>query len=266
MFRVSLLALLVVAAFAQTGPSPAGPPPPEVDQALRARVNEFYTLLRNHEYRKAEGLVAEDTKDYYYEGSKPEVSRFEILDIEWTDQFTRAKVTTRCSQLVMVPGFPAGEVSLKIPTTWRLENGNWDVFVDQSKLVGPLGLQSKLASSSGPAPASGAAPAGVPAGVPRDIPQNAGFVLGKLQADKQTVHLAPGTAEQVTLTNGSAGLMRLELGYPLSGIEAKLDRTDLGQGEKAILTLRAGKEPKPGIYSLRIMPTQEVIGIEVQVK
>jgi hypothetical protein len=262
MARVFPFALLVAAAFAQTAPPPAAKPPAEVDQTLRARVNEFYTLLKNHEYRKAEGLVAEDTKDYYYDGSKPEVSNFEILAVEWTDRFTRAKVTTQCSQMLVVPGFPASEVKLRVPTTWKLENGNWYVFVDQSKQLSPVGLPLKPPSGT----ASGAASGPPPAGIPREIPTTTDFVLGKLQADKQTVHLAPGTSEQVTLTNGSAGFMQLQLGYPLAGVEAKLDRANLNQGEKAILTLQAGKEPKPGIYSLRVMPTQEVIDIQVQVK
>jgi len=262
MYRVFPFALLVAAAFAQTAPPRAAKPPARVDQALRVRVNEFYTLLKNREYRKAEALVAEDTKDYYYEGSKPEVNNFEILAIEWTDRFTRAKVTTQCAQILAVQGFPPAEVKLRVPTTWRLENGNWYVFVDQSKQLSLVGLPLK--PPSGAAPGAASAPAA--AGVPREIPQTPGFALGKLQADKQTVHLAPGTSEQVTFTNGSAGFMQLQLGYPLSGIEATLDRSSLKQGEKAILTLQAGKEPKSGIYSLIVMPTQEVIDIQVQVK
>jgi hypothetical protein len=117
-----------------------------------------------------------------------------------------------------------------------------------------------------PGAGSGSGSGSAPAGFPKEIPKSAAFALGKLQADKQVVELTPGGAGQVTLTNGSSGFMKLELGYPLTGIEAKLDRTDLGQGEKAILTLQAGKEPQPGTYYLRIIPTQEVIGIQVQVK
>jgi hypothetical protein len=259
MLRATLLTLLASAAFAQTGLPTTEKPPAEVDQALRTRVNEFYTFLKNHEFRKAEGLIAEDTKDYYYEGSKPEISKFEILDVEWTEGFTHARVITQCAQVLSIPGFPAGEMTLKVPSTWRLENGTWYLFVDQSKLLSPVGLLYKPGSS----PAPGGTP---PGGIPKDLPQTSTFALGKLEADKQIVQLAPGASEQVTLTNGSAGVLVLELGYPLTGIEAKLDRSRLGQGQKAVLTLQAGKEPKPGTYSLRIMPTQEVIGILVQVK
>jgi len=254
MFRVALALLLVAAAFAQTAPPPAEKPPAGVDQALRARVTEFYSLMKSREYRKAEGLIADDTKDYYYNGSKPAIKQFEVLDVEWSDGFTHARVTTRCTEAVMIPGFPVGDVSLNLPSTWRLESGTWYLFVDQSKMFSPVGLQFK--DHPGPAPA----------GMPKDIPQTAGFVMGKLQADKQTVRLAPGETEQVTLINGSAGIVSLEPGYPPKGIEVTLDRADVGHGEKAILTLKAGKEPTPGVYSLRVVPTQETISIDVQVK
>jgi hypothetical protein len=128
------------------------------------------------------------------------------------------------------------------------------VFVDQSRLLSPVGLPLKPPSGA-PAP-----------GIPKEIPQTPAFALGKLQADKQTVLLAPGASEQVTFTNNSAGFMQIQLGYPLAGIEAKLDRSSLNHGDKAILTLQAGQEPKPGTYSVRIIPTQEVVNINVQVK
>jgi hypothetical protein len=71
--------------------------------------------------------------------------------------------------------------------------------------------------------------------------------------------------EKITIANGSPGPITLEYGYPLSGIEAKLDRSEVGRGEKAVLTLTAGKEPAGGFYYLRIMPTGEAIRINVQV-
>jgi hypothetical protein len=51
MCRIALLLLLGTAAFAQTDVPPAvtplaEKPPAEVDQALRARVNEFYTMMK----------------------------------------------------------------------------------------------------------------------------------------------------------------------------------------------------------------------------
>jgi hypothetical protein len=90
--------------------------------------------------------------------------------------------------------------------------------------------------------------------------------MGKVLVDKADVKLTPGSSEKILIANGSLGPFSLEPGYPLPGIEAKLDRTELGQGEKATLTLTAGKEPKAGTYYLRVMPTGEQIRINVQVQ
>jgi hypothetical protein len=267
MYRIALFALLGAAAFAQTDTPPAGKPPAEVEQALRARVNELYTLLKNHEYRKAEGLIADDTKDYYYAGPKQDVHTFEVLDIEFSDRFSHAKATTKCSEPLVVAGFPPGVITLKIPTLWRFENGNWYLYEDPAKIASPSGLQGKVqaAVEAGTAAAT-APPSEAPKDMPKEIPKDPAFVLGKLQVDKPEVTLAAGATELITIGNSSNGPMQLELGYPLKGIEAKLDRTEVGKGEKAVLTLKAGKEPAGGTFYLRVMPTQEVITIHVQVK
>jgi hypothetical protein len=258
MFRFAFLAALSLAALAQTSAPPAEEKPPaDVDQALRARANEFYTLVKNHEYRKAEALIAEDTKDYYYEGSKQEISGFVVQNIEYSDHFTHAKVWTQCGQAIAAPGFPAGEFTLRIPTTWRLENGVWMLYVDQTKVMSPLGYL--MPSPSGTKPA----PAGEP---PKSAPPNPNLVMGKLSTDKQAVQLSAGGTDQVRITNGSPGTVSLELGYPLRGIETKLDRTDLGIGQTAILTFKAVEQPTAGTYYLRVMPMQQVLGIEIQVK
>ena len=74
-------------------PKPAPKPPARVDEALRARIKEFYQYHVTEEYRKAEKLVAEDSQDFYYVHNKPHYLNFEITDIEYLDHFTKAKVS-----------------------------------------------------------------------------------------------------------------------------------------------------------------------------
>ena len=274
MYRIAIFALLGTAAFAQTDAPPSEKPPAEVDKALRARVNDFYTLMKNHEYRKGEALIAEDTREYYYAGSKPDVHTFEILDIEYSDRFTHARAITRCTQPLVVAGFPPSEINVKLPSLWRFENGNWYLYEEPSRMDSPGGLQKKIeaaveaGTAAATADAAAAAGNGKPAdsGMPKELPKNAGFAMGKIEVDRTAIALAPGTSEQIHISNHSPGPMMLELGYPLKGVEPKLDRTDLNQGDNATLTLKANKEPFGGIFYLRIMPTEEVITIRVQIK
>src|ERR1039458_2755687 len=95
-FRIAIAVLVAAACFAQTAP-------PDVDQALRARINEFYGLLLKKEYRKAEALIADDTKDYYYGIGKPDFTKFELLEIRYSENFTRAIAITQCAQKVQQP-------------------------------------------------------------------------------------------------------------------------------------------------------------------
>jgi hypothetical protein len=86
------------------------------------------------------------------------------------------------------------------------------------------------------------------------------------KADKDSVELSPGGTAQVTISNDSAGPMIVELLGTLSGIEAKVEQTQVKAGERAVLALRAGQEAKSGTLQLRIGPIGKIIPIQVSVK
>src|SRR5438067_7758827 len=65
--------------------------PPAVDEALRARISKFFQLHVEGKFRQAESLVAEDSKDFFYSANKPKYLGYEIRDIAYTDDFTKAK-------------------------------------------------------------------------------------------------------------------------------------------------------------------------------
>src|SRR5262245_19656348 len=79
-------------------------PPAKVDKALRARISEFYDDHVKGDFRKAEPLVAEDTKNFFYSQNKPKYLSYDISRIEYSDNFTKAKATVLCEQYVMMPG------------------------------------------------------------------------------------------------------------------------------------------------------------------
>jgi len=260
MYRIALFAILGASAFAQTEAPPAEQPPAGLEQTVLARVNEFYALLLKHQYRQAEAYIAEDTKDYYYGGAKPDIRKYEVQRVEFSNGFTHAKTFTRCVEPVVMAGFPPGDMTVTVPTLWKLENGNWFLYEDPDRVSNPSGLRSKIQSSID----SGAATPSAPP-IPKDLPKDPSFALGKVMVEKQEIKISAGGTEKITIANGSPGPVTLEYGYPLTGIEAKLDRRDLNRGEKAILTLTAGKEATGGFYYLRIMPTGEAIRINIQV-
>src|SRR5450432_1431595 len=78
MLRPTLLVLFATALLFAQGDNPFNRPPAGVDQALRARITEFYQLHVKGDFRHAEAFVAEDTREFYYSHNKPQYLSFEI--------------------------------------------------------------------------------------------------------------------------------------------------------------------------------------------
>ena len=252
MHRLLLIVCFVTALKAQNNADLFNKPPAEVDQALRARITEFYQYHVKQQFRQAEALVAEDTKDFFYSHNKPQYLSFEIVRIEYSKDFTRAKATMLTEQFVMIPGFMDKPMKIPSPSTWKLENGKWCWYVDQESVrETPFG---KMKPGPGP-----------PAGLPTVLPTTADFILNKIKPDKQSVTLKPGGSEQVKLNNTAAGSMDLTVIGSLEGVEAKLDHTRLIAGDTAVLTIQAGSTPRPGIINVRVEQTQEFIPIKIAV-
>src|ERR1700691_5106919 len=89
--RRFLFPVAAVTAWAQQ-PAPAAA---EAEAALRARVEQFYQLQVDKKFRQAEALVAEESKDDYYNRSKPDIKGFSIQEIQLLDDNTRARVTLK---------------------------------------------------------------------------------------------------------------------------------------------------------------------------
>jgi len=65
------------------GAQQTSPAADEAKQALIGRVQEYYKLLQDKKFRQAEKrLVAEESKEDYYAGKKPDIKGFDIARVE----------------------------------------------------------------------------------------------------------------------------------------------------------------------------------------
>ncbi|HXB68577.1 MAG TPA: hypothetical protein VNY05_10055 [Candidatus Acidoferrales bacterium] len=254
MLRTALFVFFAAGLFAQAD-DPFNRPPADVDQALRARIQEFYQLHVKGDFRRAEALVAEDSRDLYYSSSKTKYLSTEIGRIQYSENFTKAKATILCEQYVMMPGFSDKPLKVPTPSTWKIVDDKWYWYVDPDSLrSSPFGkMTAGERSANGP-----------PALPP--VPANADFLFTQVKLDKTAVTLTAGESETVTIVNGAPGLTNISLGGMLPGIEGKLDRTSLQAGEKATLSLRAGNNAKPGIINVVVDLTGQLLPIQVHVK
>jgi hypothetical protein len=258
MYRIALLALLSAFAFAQSDDPFKPKPPAEVDQALRARVQEFFDLHVKAQYRKAEELVAEDTKDYFYTHDKPKYLSCEISKVDYTENFTKASAVVTCERYVMLPGFSDRPMKVPGTSTWKLVDGKWYWYVDQDALLNtPFGRMK-----AGDFPANGAKPA--PPAL-ANLPTTGDFLMSQVKMEPQSVRLKRGESAQVTFSNRAPGLVDLVVSIKLAGVEAKFDHSKLKSGESATLVLTAGKTARSGVLTVQVDPTTQTLPIQVTV-
>jgi hypothetical protein len=255
MYRLLMLALCIAAGYAQTPADLFNKPPADVDQALRARITEFFQDHVDGKYRQAEALVAEDTKDYFYSGNKPKYLSFEIRSITYSDGYTRAKALVLCQQYLPIPEFIGKPIAVPTPSNWKLVDGQWFWYVDQSQLN---------QSPFGPFKAGAGAAAGqLTMPNPDEVLKRASQ---QVRADKPAVSLKPGGSDEVTMANGAPGGMTISLLSTIPGITVSPDHLDLKAGEKAVVTLRAGSDAKSGVVNFRVEQTNITIPIQVAVQ
>jgi len=262
MRRFTLFALLSFPfglAFAQSNEPFAPKPPAAVDAALRARVMEFFNLHVSGQFRKAEELVAEDTKDFFYTHNKPKYLGCEITRTDFSANFTKANALLICEQYVMMPGFSDRPMKIPTPSTWKLENGKWVWYVDQEALRNtPWGKMTAGAFPDRNAPVTAGPSLG-------NIPTTAEFLFTQIRLDKDAVSLKAGESAEVTIRNTAPGPMSLSLPGTLSQVEAKLDTSTLPAGGKATLTLRAAKGAKSGVLNIQVEQTMQMLPIQIAI-
>ena len=199
MRRTVIFALFAAACFAQDPSDLFNRAPKNIDDALRARIDEFYQAHIKAEFRKAESLVAEDTKDYFYDHDKPQYLGYEINRIEYSDGYTRAKATISVEERIMFPGFDGKVMKIPTPSYWKIENGKWCWYIDKAKLnETPWGVMK-----AGPPSADGG-----PASIIPQLPGDTTQLMNKISADKSAVPSIRKATSRPRLITGPVSVMR----------------------------------------------------------
>ena len=232
----------------------AASPSPEVESALKSRVQDFYQLMVDHKFREGEQLVAEDSKDFYYDSKKPDIKSFTIGKIEYSPDFRSAKVTIQAKVSLLFPG--AGLQTFEIPsvTKWKIDGDKWCWFVDKdAQLQTPFGKVNPSVSGS----KGGASP------LPRIITSLASAVT----IDRSQIQLDPAhpKAEVVVVKNALPGPVTIEKGVPVPGIEVSIAKPNLAANESTEVTISptAGSSERPAKVGLIVRPINQSLSIAI---
>ncbi len=211
--------------------------PPLVNKALIANVAKFYQLQVDGKFRQCIPLVADSSQDDYFNAQKSKYREFEILKVDYKDNFKKAIVTLTVGITYV---FHGEAVPLKAPiaSTWKLEKGQWKWYVDKENVLatpfggfkaGPGDPESKLVTR----------------------PQSAGDVIAQVKMDKQDIMLSSfaDSKDEILITNNMQGVVSLMLDYEtLPGLSILLEKSELKAGEKARIMIAyhpSDKSPKP---------------------
>ncbi len=261
-FAVFLLFASVCACPAQDLGALLDKAPPDIDEALRARVSKFYQLHVENKYRAAESLVAEDSKDLFYGMDKPRCKAFAMGSVKYSDNYSRAHVMIACdTEMMMI----TGRIPVKMPvmSLWKIEEGQWCWYaepVGDREVVTPFGIHK-------PAPSESGSPA--PVNIESKFVDLAA-VSSLVKLDKSEVTFTPSSPgeERVVITNGMPGGVTLTLQTVQSpGIVYSLDRTSLEPGGKATLAIRyspvEGRRPAASVAKIGVAPTNQELTVNV---
>ena len=219
--------------------------PPDVEEALRARVSAFFQAQVEGKFRQAEQYVAEDSKDSYYEMNKTRYLKYEIRNINYSDNFSKAVVLVLTHAYVAIPGFEGKAAPLPVKTNWILADGQWYWHVDPADMkVTPFG---KMNPGPYPDPKSGPAATSQPATVES--------VLSGIRVNKQTVQMKSkeASSDQIEISNGLSGTLSVTLNpIDVPGLQIKLDPAEMKKGEKTVVSFHYEPQGTTPPSSIRI--------------
>jgi len=245
--------------------------PPEIDEALRARVDRFYQAHVKGKYSEAFPMVAEDFRDEFIGANKEQYKSCETIRVNYSENFTKAAVVESCKGEWRWRGhvMPA---TMPLSSNWKVVNGQWYWYtIKQDGYVTPFGVMHPAPEAPGEA---GKAPQ-----IPSDFNAFAKNVLSSVKTDKNEVRLQSDlvSEDQIEIGNGMPGAIALSVDPTgLPGLSVKIGKEQLAAGEKTTIVFRydagdptvqcmdCAKRVKEGVTAtVHVQPTNQVIPIHV---
>ena len=231
--------------------------PPGVEEALRDRVDRFYSLYQQSKFRQAEALVAEESRDLYYGMSKVPIRGFKVESIEWSDNFQTAKVLVSCQYVT--PRTANAEIYVPVTGKWKLMGGEWYLLIEKRTTWpwGPMKFDDPTKSKP----------------QPFQRPTLDSVVSGAFRVDQQKL-VFPRDAQgpitrTVTISNYMPGPLQLEMeSAKLPGLALTLSDKTIQPGSQ--VALQASYNPAAGKLSgtheirVWVQPVNQSITIQLQ--
>ncbi len=249
--------------------------PPDIDDALRARITQFYQDFVDGKFRQADAFVAEDSKDVFFAMEKRRYGACALGGITYSDNFTKARAVTTCDTNYFMMG---REIPVKLPISsmWKVENGEWVWYViplsERTEMNTPFG-PVKLPPPDQRGRQSGEDPIAMRMVAPATV-------LSGVKVDRDAVEFNPSKSseQEVHVTNTLPGPVTIMADTGIAGVKVTPAKVSLSGNEEAKLSIAFdAHDPKivcgecmthpqsrtAGDVNLRVEPTGQVIPVHV---
>ncbi len=277
MKTLALSSLLLASGFLLLAQNPADQEdkaPPAVDEALRARVGQYYQAFVAGKFKEAYLLVADDSQDAFFEADKDQYKACETIKIRYSENFTKATVVESCKSEWRWHGVVT-PTTFPITTTWKIIDGKWFwSYVKPTQAPFPFSPSGFIN-----VPPDTKASNGAPNGIPTDLKAAAQSILAQVSLDKQAIRLRPDETSQdvIHVHNGMPGMIKLRLDQlEIPGLKITLGKTNLGQNEETTVSFEyklddpgiacvdcAKKLQGTSVVALHIIPTGQTFSIPI---
>jgi hypothetical protein len=250
--------------------------PPPIDEALRARVTQFYQAYTSGKFRDAYPLVADESQDAFFALSKETVKSCEILRIKYADDFTKADVVEACKGEWSYHGTKTA-TSFPLTSHWKIVDGQWFWYyvkpTTSPSPFSPTGFASVGPDSQADGPVK---PLPVIPANPLEAARN---ILSRVKVDKNTIKLRgyETSKDELHLTNEMPGQITLSIDpIAFPGLKITPGKTELQANEQTTIvfeyrlddaTIECGdcaKRVKSTLTAqLHVQPTGQIFPITV---
>ncbi len=235
-----LLFLTTSAAWSQ---QPFQKAPPGVEEALRARVSEYYTYFQESKFRQAEAVVTEESKDAFYTMNKARHMGFSIRGVTFSDDVKSARVLV--TLMMFMPMMGSKPLPFPVSTQWRLVDGEWYAHI-------PLARPGDIVQTPF-GPKKIVEPVFAPRTPIETAPRPDLKSVGRMyRIDRNALEFATSAPEPVhetiSIKNRSRGELTLrQISKPIKGLKIELTPESIPAGEEGLLTFTY----EPAVRQLR---------------
>jgi len=209
--------------------------PPPIDEALRARVTQFYHAYTTGKFREAYPLVAEDSQDAFLGASKDIMKSCEILRIKYSENFTIADVVEGCKGEWVYHGVKT-PTSFPLTSHWKIVDGQWYWYYVKSTVMPSPFSPTGFIAVPPDAPADTAKKA-LPA-IPANPVEAARGILSKVRVDKTAIklHGYETSKDELHVINEMPGQVSLSIDpIAFPGLKITPGKTELQANEQTTI-------------------------------